>query len=160
VRTQAGAPQYNAFVGTFADTVNLQRDGLLETFDPADFPSGANTLPGYRLTTQDGRLLGVPVYFQYYCGIEMLVGQIESLWISMGPILKVYHEDITTDYLEADEHAHLVEALRKQDGPAARQALERDLVRGGEGILNFIVNRPKTKSQEVRRRTNGRRQAA
>ncbi len=44
----------------------MQREGLLETFDPADFPAVASTLPAYRLTTPEGRLLGVPVYFQYY----------------------------------------------------------------------------------------------
>ncbi len=66
VRAQAKAPQYNAIVGTFTDAVNLHRDGLLETFDPADFPSIAKIEPGYRLTTPEGRLLGVPVYFQYY----------------------------------------------------------------------------------------------
>lgn len=66
IRAQAASPQYNAFVGTFTDAVNLHRDGLIETFDPADFPSVANTLPGYRMTGKDGRLLGMPVYFQYY----------------------------------------------------------------------------------------------
>lgn len=66
IRAQAGAPQYNAFVGTFSDAVILHRDGLIETFDPADFPSVAATLPGYRMTAADGRLLGVPVYLQYY----------------------------------------------------------------------------------------------
>ena len=53
------------------------------------------------------------------------------MWVSMGPILKVYHEDIITDYLGAAEHVHLIEALSRHDGPAARAALERDIVRGG-----------------------------
>lgn len=66
IRAQAASPQYNAFVGTFSDAVNLHRDGLIETFDPAEFPTVANTLPGYRMTGKDGRLLGLPVYFQYY----------------------------------------------------------------------------------------------
>lgn len=70
--------------------------------------------------------------------MEMLVGQIENMWISMGPILKVYHEEVTTDYVGADEHVHVIEALARGDGAAARAALERDIIRGGEGILRHL----------------------
>lgn len=75
--------------------------------------------------------------------IDMLIHQIETMWVSMGPILKVYHEDIITDYLGAAEHVHLIEALSRHDGPAARAALERDIVRGGEGILRHLSALPK-----------------
>lgn len=71
-------------------------------------------------------------------GMAMLLRQIETMWISMGPILKVYHEDVITDYLEADEHVRLIEALSRRDAAAARAALERDIVRGGEGILRHL----------------------
>lgn len=70
--------------------------------------------------------------------MAMLICQIENMWISMGPILKVYHEDVITDYIGADEHVHLIQALTRRDGPAARAALERDIVRGGEGILRHL----------------------
>jgi GntR family colanic acid and biofilm gene transcriptional regulator len=70
---------------------------------------------------------------------EILLRQIEVMWISMGPILKVYHEDVITDYVGADEHVHLIRALERKDGPAARTALERDIVRGGEGILRHLT---------------------
>jgi GntR family transcriptional regulator, colanic acid and biofilm gene transcriptional regulator len=70
--------------------------------------------------------------------MEILLRQIEVMWISMGPILKVYHEEVITDYVGADEHVHLIAALRRRDGPAARLALERDIVRGGEGILRHL----------------------
>ena len=75
--------------------------------------------------------------------IDMLIHQIETMWVSMGPILKVYHEDIVTDYLGADEHVHLIEALASHDGPAARAALVRDIVRGGEGIIRYLSALPK-----------------
>ncbi|WP_137392161.1 GntR family transcriptional regulator [Rhodoligotrophos defluvii] len=71
--------------------------------------------------------------------LEMLVAQIESLWVSMGPILKVYHEDIPPDYLIADEHIHLIEALERRDGPKARRAMEQDILRGGEGIVAYLT---------------------
>lgn len=75
-------------------------------------------------------------------GMNMLVSQIESLWVSMGPILRIYHEQVRTDYFGADEHVRLIEALAKQDGPGARAALERDIVRGGEGILRHLSSLP------------------
>jgi len=34
---------------------------------------------------------------------------------------------------------HLIRALERKDGPAARTALERDIVRGGEGILRHLT---------------------
>lgn len=74
--------------------------------------------------------------------MDMLIRQIETLWVSMGPILKVYHEDVITDYIGADEHVRLIEALERRDGPGARAALERDILRGGEGILRHLSARP------------------
>ncbi len=75
------------------------------------------------------------------CGKELLLHQIEAMWISMGPLLKVYHEEVITDYVGADEHLRVIEALERRDGAAARQALERDIVRGGEGILRHLTQR-------------------
>jgi DNA-binding GntR family transcriptional regulator len=70
--------------------------------------------------------------------MNMLVAQIESMWVSMGPILKVYHEQIMTEYRGATEHVHVIDCLARGDGSGARAALERDIVRGGEGILNHL----------------------
>jgi GntR family colanic acid and biofilm gene transcriptional regulator len=72
------------------------------------------------------------------CRMDMLVRQIETMWVSMGPILKVYHEDVVTDYVGADEHVRLIQALTRRDGKGARAALEGDIVRGGEGILRHL----------------------
>jgi DNA-binding GntR family transcriptional regulator len=84
------------------------------------------------------------------CGMDMLVRQIETMWISMGPILKVYHEDVITDYIEADEHVRLIQALARRDGAAARAALEQDIVRGGEGILRHLRDQqPGIRDQKV-----------
>ncbi len=71
-------------------------------------------------------------------GMDMLVRQIETMWVSMGPILKVYHEKAITGYADADEHVRLIEALQRRDGAGARRALENDIVRGGEGILRYL----------------------
>ena len=66
VRTQAKAPQYNAAVVSYFEAAKLYRDGLLETFDPAELPELADTPDIYKLKTPDGKLIGAPVYFTYY----------------------------------------------------------------------------------------------
>lgn len=66
VRAQKNAPQYNAIIATYFEAANLHRDGLIETFDPIDFPEIKNIAEKYRLVGKDGRLLGMPVYFMYY----------------------------------------------------------------------------------------------
>src|ERR1700709_1302156 len=74
-------------------------------------------------------------HFSLYrlAGLEMLTTQIESLWMSMGPILNVFYNDVTTDYL-GDEHLQIIEALRKADGAAARRALERDILKSSPSL--------------------------
>lgn len=66
VRAQKAAPQYNAVIATYFEAANMARDGLIETFDPAEFPEIKNISEKYRLTDAQGRLLGMPVYFMYY----------------------------------------------------------------------------------------------
>ena len=66
LRASAARPQYNvAWVSAFS-AANLSRDGLLQTIDAKDFPE-LNGLPEKDLLrTPDGRLVGIPVQFQYY----------------------------------------------------------------------------------------------
>jgi putative spermidine/putrescine transport system substrate-binding protein len=66
VRAQKGAPQYNAVIATYFEAANMNKDGLIETFDVSDFPEIRNIAEKYRLLDGKGRLLGMPVYFMYY----------------------------------------------------------------------------------------------
>ncbi len=75
-------------------------------------------------------------------GMKMLLSQIENLWVSMGPILKVYYREADDHYLGAEEHVNVMKALERRDGIAAREALVGDIVRGGEGILAYLGARP------------------
>jgi DNA-binding GntR family transcriptional regulator len=76
-------------------------------------------------------------------GMKMLMSQIENLWVSMGPILKVYYREHADDhYLGAEEHVNVMNALERRDGRAAREALVGDIERGGEGILAYLGKRP------------------
>ena len=70
--------------------------------------------------------------------MEMLTSHIESLWISMGPILNVFYTQATNDYVGAEEHRNLLAALRARNGRKARAAIRMDIVRGGESLLAFI----------------------
>ncbi len=71
-------------------------------------------------------------------GMDMLVSHIESLWISMGPILNVYYT-LQTDYVGAGEHVVLMDAMRRGDAAAARTAIQRDVERGGASILASLT---------------------
>ena len=66
IRAQAANPQYNMAVGTYFNAANLWRDGLLETFDAKDIPLLSMVPEAYVMRAPDGKVLGVPCYFQYY----------------------------------------------------------------------------------------------
>jgi putative spermidine/putrescine transport system substrate-binding protein len=66
IRASAASPQYNvAWVGYF-QAMNLYKDGLIETFDAAQFPELKNVPERFVLKAPDGRIIGVPIQFQYY----------------------------------------------------------------------------------------------
>ena len=73
--------------------------------------------------------------------MQMLTSHIESLWISMGPILNVFYNDVANDYIGAEEHRHLITALSAMDGKKARAAVTRDILRGGEALLDYLAEK-------------------
>ena len=73
--------------------------------------------------------------------MPMLIAHIESLWISMGPILNVFYNEVENDYVGAEAHRHLIKALRAKDGKKARAAIVMDIVRGGQALLNYLTGR-------------------
>ena len=73
--------------------------------------------------------------------MPMLVAHIESLWISMGPILNVFYNEVENDYIGAEAHRHLIRALRAKDGRKARAAIQMDIVRGGQALLDYLKRR-------------------
>ena len=87
IRSTAGKPQYNvAWVGYF-QAVGLYKDGLLETFDINDFPELKNVPGKFLLKAPDGKLIGIPVQFQYY-GIAFNTDQAKASdfpsWLTLG----------------------------------------------------------------------------
>jgi DNA-binding GntR family transcriptional regulator len=71
--------------------------------------------------------------------MQMLTSHIESLWISMGPILNVFYNEVANDYIGAEEHLNLIRALRAKDGKKARAAITSDILRGGEALLGYLT---------------------
>lgn len=74
--------------------------------------------------------------------MSMLIGQIESMWVSMGPILNVYYREIPhEDYVGAEEHEHLVTALQSKNKKKAREAVENDIKRAATSFLRYFDER-------------------
>lgn len=71
-------------------------------------------------------------------GMDMLVAHIESLWVSMGPMLTVFFKEGEHKYVGAMEHKNVIAALRDRNAVEARAAMERDLILGGEDFLRFL----------------------
>lgn len=66
IRAQVGNLQYNSAVMLIADAINLQKDGLLEAFDPSELPEVKDSTSQRLLRTSDGKYFGVAVYFTCY----------------------------------------------------------------------------------------------
>jgi len=66
IRAQASAPQFNAAISSLFEAANMYADGLLEDFDPAEFPALQKVPEEYLLKNDKGRVIGVSVYFAYY----------------------------------------------------------------------------------------------
>ncbi|WP_105431545.1 GntR family transcriptional regulator [Neorhizobium sp. T6_25] len=73
--------------------------------------------------------------------MPMLIGQIESMWVSMGPILNVYYREIPHEYVGAEEHDHILDALRSGDKVKAREGVENDIKRAATSLLRYFEER-------------------
>src|SRR5688572_571258 len=82
-------------------------------------------------------------HFKVYglSAMPMLISHIESLWISMGPILNVFYNEAESDYVGADAHRDVIKALRAKDGKKARAAIVMDIERGGSALLDYLTAR-------------------
>lgn len=73
--------------------------------------------------------------------MQMLISHIESLWISMGPILNVFYNQVANNYVGAEAHTHLIKALRAKDGKKARAAITMDILRGGDELMGYLTGK-------------------
>lgn len=66
LRASAGNPQYNVSWVSYFAAATLYRDGITQGFDAADFPELRNVPEKFILKAPDGKVIGIPVQFQYY----------------------------------------------------------------------------------------------
>jgi GntR family colanic acid and biofilm gene transcriptional regulator len=93
--------------------------------------------------SQQSILLNREFHFMVYglSRMQMLISHIESLWISMGPILNVFYNEVANNYVGAEAHGHLIKALRARDGKKARLAITTDILRGGDELMAHLATK-------------------
>jgi DNA-binding GntR family transcriptional regulator len=70
-------------------------------------------------------------------GMPTLQNILKGLWLQMGPLVACYY-DTEPDGLNAHHHT-LVQAMTDRDGPAARRAIEADIVSARPAMLDQIA---------------------
>jgi DNA-binding GntR family transcriptional regulator len=67
---------------------------------------------------------------------------VDALWVSLGPLLQVFHTRAPRRDLRRDRHRHedVLTALRKRDGVAARKALQADIA-WGQLMVDWLEQR-------------------
>jgi DNA-binding GntR family transcriptional regulator len=67
-----------------------------------------------------------------------LVAILESIWLRNGPLLKYLYPYAPPTYPGQHQHLTLMEALRRRDPIAARQAVQDDMIEGGVGLVELM----------------------
>ncbi len=121
VRASAAKPQYNVAWVTGFSAANLFRDGLLETFDANDFPELAGLPDADLMRAPDGRLIGIPVQFQYY-SIAFNTQQAKASdfpsWHSLGDPAWKGRIAVPQPYIAASYDVPMLAHLAGKDGMA------------------------------------------
>ncbi len=66
---------------------------------------------------------------------EELLHVIEGLWLKVGPVFTGLFDSEVFRQHANDEHANIVDAIARQDAPAARAYIERDLTLAAQALL-------------------------
>src|SRR5882757_4545856 len=67
-----------------------------------------------------------------------LVAILESIWLRNGPLLKFLYPHAAPTYRGRHQHLALIEALRRRDAAAARQAIQDDIIEGGARLVALM----------------------
>jgi DNA-binding GntR family transcriptional regulator len=67
-------------------------------------------------------------------GAEVLLSLADSLWLQIGPFMRVVFGRMGTTGLDVDHHAQAIAALSSKDAAAAYQAIAADLAIGMEAM--------------------------
>jgi len=79
-------------------------------------------------------------HFLIYRASQMtdLVAILESVWLRNGPLLKYLYPHAPPTYPGLHQHVVLMEALRRRDPVAARQAVQDDMIEGGAKLVGLL----------------------
>jgi DNA-binding GntR family transcriptional regulator len=79
-------------------------------------------------------------HFLIYRASQMsdLVAILESVWLRNGPLLKYLYPHAPPTYPGQHQHLILMEALRRRDAVAARQAVQDDMIEGGARLVELM----------------------
>ena len=80
-------------------------------------------------------------HFLIYRASQMsdLVAILESVWLRNGPLLKYLYPHAAPTYPGAHQHLTLMDALRRRDAVAARQAVQDDMIEGGLRLVELMA---------------------
>ncbi|MDQ0464272.1 DNA-binding GntR family transcriptional regulator [Caulobacter ginsengisoli] len=67
-------------------------------------------------------------------GAEVLLNMAETLWLQVGPFMRLVFERLGTMALPADRHQEAIHALQAADSEAARRAIAADIAEGMEAM--------------------------
>jgi len=79
-------------------------------------------------------------HFLIYRASQMsdLVAILESVWLRNGPLLKYLYPHAPPTYPGLHQHLVLMDALRRRDPVAARQAVQDDMIEGGALLVQLM----------------------
>jgi DNA-binding GntR family transcriptional regulator len=79
-------------------------------------------------------------HFLIYRASQMsdLVALLESVWLRNGPLLKYLYPHAPPTYPGRHQHLVLMDALRRRDAAAARQAVQDDMIEGGARLVELM----------------------
>ena len=79
-------------------------------------------------------------HFLIYRASQMsdLVAILESVWLRNGPLLKYLYPHAPPTYPGQHQHLVLMDALRRRDPVAARQAVQDDMIEGGARLVQLM----------------------
>jgi DNA-binding GntR family transcriptional regulator len=71
-------------------------------------------------------------------GMPHLAAMIEGIWLRTGPLLNYLYPDAHPTYPGRHQHLNVLEALRRRDPDAVREAIRADMIEGGAGLVRLL----------------------
>ena len=70
--------------------------------------------------------------------MPQLLAMIEGIWLRHGPLLNFLYPHAHPTYAGRHQHLHVLDALRRRDADAVREAIQADMIEGGALLLRLL----------------------